>query len=104
MVGGTPTGYFVYGTVSKILRRNKVVYISFEKINDTPFTLVVFEPHFSHFTYKDKQLLGKDVLVYGFFKKNEFNGNKETEMVIKSNKYTTYIHIDFFNLARKIIF
>lgn len=80
-------GYFVYGTVASISRLEKVVFIDFEKVNDTSFTLVVFEKYFKHFTYKTGDLEGYDILVYGFLKKNEYNGKNKTEMVIKSNKY-----------------
>lgn len=81
------TGYFVFGTVTNFYDATKLFTLILKKVDDTPFTLVVFEPHFKYFTYKDDQLLNMDVLAYGFFKKNDFNGKNETEMVIKSNKY-----------------
>ncbi|MEF3304157.1 hypothetical protein [Paenibacillus sp. GYB003] len=81
------TGYFVYGTISKVTRLEKVIYIDFEKIDDIGFTLVVFEKYFKYFTLKDKDLVGFDVLVYGMLKKNEHKGKNSTEFLIKSNKY-----------------
>lgn len=80
--------YFIHGRVSKVVRREKVWYIVFEAMGSSFFSLVVFEKHFSHFTLKDTDLLGKDILAYGYLKKNEFNKDRPaTEMIIKSNKY-----------------
>ncbi|MEF2247977.1 hypothetical protein [Paenibacillus sp. IITD108] len=80
-------GYFVFGTISKIKRLEKVIYIDFEPVNEKTFTLVVFEKYFKHFTYKDEDLINYEVIAYGMLKKNEHNEMKKTEMLIKSNKY-----------------
>lgn len=81
------TGYFVYGTVQKIVKREKVLYINFKEQDDTPFTLVVFEKYFPHFTYTEEELADKKILAYGFLRKNDFNNKRLTEMVIKSDSY-----------------
>ena len=79
--------YFVYGRINKVIRREKVYYINFEAINNVVFSLVVFDKYFKYFTYKDEQLVGKNVLAYGFrLKKNEFKGKNTSELVVKSNK------------------
>lgn len=84
-------GYFVYGKISKVLRREKVCYINFEPLDEVDFTLVIFEKYFKHFTYKNEDLEGKDVLVYGQLRKNQFGEIEKTEMLIKSNKYLEVI-------------
>ncbi len=80
-------GYFVFGTIEKVTRLEKVIYIDFEPVNEVTFTLVIFEKYFKHFTYKDDELKGFEIIVYGMLKKNDHHGRSKTEMVIKSNKY-----------------
>lgn len=80
--------YFVYGTIRKVIRREKVIYLNFEPINNVVFSLVIFDKYFKHFTYKDEQLIGRKILSYGFrLIKNEFKGKNTSELHIKSNKY-----------------
>jgi hypothetical protein len=79
-------GYFVYGKVCKMIKREKVIYINFEE-TETPFTIVIFQKYWGDFTYNEKQLVGKDVLVYGHLRKNEYQDKQLTEMIIKSDKY-----------------
>lgn len=79
--------YFVYGTIEKVIRREKVIYINFKPVNDVNFSLVIFDKYFKHFTYTDEQLIGKHVLATGYLKKNIYKDKNTTEMVIKSNKY-----------------
>lgn len=84
--------YFIHGRVEKVVRREKVWYIKFQAEDTSFFSLVVFEKHFKHFTLKDADLVGKDILAYGYLKKNEFNKDKPaTDMIIKSNKYLVYL-------------
>ena len=78
---------FVYGIVEQILRRRKVHYINFKPVNNVLFSLVLFEPYFPYFNYKDEQLLGKKVLAWGQLRKNTYNDKNTSEMIIKSNKY-----------------
>lgn len=87
-----PVPYFVHGTVSKIHRREKVWYISLDA-EDTPyFTLVIFEKYFRNFTYKDDELIGKEILAAGPLKKNDYNKERHaTEMIIKSDKYIEFL-------------
>lgn len=80
--------YFVHGTVDKVIRRDKVWYVNFTN----NFSLVVFERNFKHFTYKDEQLVGKEILAYGYLKKNTFIKERQsTEMLIKSNRYLEFL-------------
>lgn len=84
--------YFIHGKIEKVIRLPKVWYINFEVINESYFTLVVFEKHFDKFTYIDEKLIGKEVLSYGYLKKNTYNKDRPvTEMVVKSNKYLEFI-------------
>ncbi|KZE67959.1 hypothetical protein AWM68_17455 [Fictibacillus phosphorivorans] len=83
--------YFVYGTVENVIRREKVYYISFKPTNNVSFNLVVFDKYFKHFTYRDEQLIGKDIVAWGGLKKNIYKDKNTTEMVIKSNKYLEYL-------------
>ncbi|MEN8698459.1 hypothetical protein [Bacillus infantis] len=84
--------YFVHGTIEKVIRRDKVWYINFTNKGDCYFSIVVFESHFKHFTYKDEQLIGKDILAYGYLKKNTFSKDRQsTEMMIKANKYLEFL-------------
>ncbi|RHW36069.1 hypothetical protein D1B31_18500 [Neobacillus notoginsengisoli] len=83
--------YFVFGTVEKLIRREKVYYINFKPVNDVMFSLVIFDKYFKHFTYTDEQLIGKNVLATGLLKKNVYKDKNTTEMVIKSNKYLELI-------------
>lgn len=84
--------YFVHGTVDKVIRREKVWYINFLVEDGCYFSLVVFERHFKHFTYKDEELIGKDILAYGYLKKNTFSKDRQsTEMLIKSKKYVEFL-------------
>lgn len=83
--------YFVYGTVEKLIRREKVYYINFKPVNDVMFSLVIFDKYFKHFTYTDEQLVGKNILATGLLKKNVYKDKNTTEMVIKSNKYLEFL-------------
>ncbi|QCJ45399.1 hypothetical protein FAY30_25955 (plasmid) [Bacillus sp. S3] len=83
--------YFVYGTVEKLIRREKVWYINFKQVNDVMFSLVIFDKYFKHFPFSDEQLVGKNILATGFLKKNVYKEKNTTEMVIKSNKYVEFI-------------
>lgn len=80
------TGYFVYGKVAKMIKREKVMYINFEE-KDVPFTVVIFQQYWNDFSYSEKQLIGKDVLVYGHLRKNDYQDKQLTEIIIKSDKY-----------------
>mgnify|MGYP001359432984 CR=1 FL=1 len=83
--------YFIYGVVKKVIRREKVIYITFHT-SDYFFTLVVFEKYFKHFTYSDDDLIDKEILATGYLRKNEFQKDKpSTEMIIKSNKYIEFL-------------
>ncbi|MFE6169375.1 hypothetical protein ACFVP8_16130 [Viridibacillus arvi] len=87
-----PVPYFIHGKVSKVIRREKVWYINFLSENAAHFTLVVFDRYFKHFTLKDEDLIGKEILAVGTLKKNSFNREKQiTEMIIKSNKYIEFL-------------
>lgn len=80
--------YFVYGTIEKVVRREKVIYINFKSTDSTTrFSLVVFDRYFKHFTLSDNELIDKAVLVAGSLRKNTFNDKNTTEMIVKSNKY-----------------
>lgn len=85
--------FFVYGKIEKVTRREKVYYISFVIENETKpsFTVVIFQQYFDNFTYTDAQLIGRKVLVYGQLRKNTYNGKNLTEMVIKSDKYLSFL-------------
>ncbi|MFS1519508.1 hypothetical protein V1503_24075 [Bacillus sp. SCS-151] len=83
-------GYFVYGKIQKIVKREKVMYINFYPVNDVNFTIVVFERYWKEFSYKESQLKDKDVLIYGHLRKNDFQQKQETEMLIKSKKYLEF--------------
>lgn len=84
--------YFIHGRIDKIIRLEKVWFINFEAKDASFFSLVVFEKYFKHFTLKDEELIGKDVLAYGYLKKNEFNKDRPaTEMTVKSNKYLEFL-------------
>ncbi|MDO6657472.1 hypothetical protein [Anaerobacillus sp. 1_MG-2023] len=85
------TGYFVYGKVERILRREKVYFISMAAINGIEFSLVIFDKYFKHFTYSDAQLIGKDILAYGFLRKNTYHEKNTTEMIIKSDKFIEFL-------------
>ncbi|PGT83275.1 hypothetical protein [Bacillus sp. AFS040349] len=84
-------GYFVYGTVESVIRREKVYYINFEPLNSVSFSLTIFDRYFKHFTYSDDELIGKHVLAYGYLQKNEYNKKNTTIMTIKSDKYIEFI-------------
>lgn len=85
--------YFIHGTVDKVIRRDKVWYINFSPTVEGFFSLVIFDKHFKYFTLKDDDLLNKDILAFGYLKKNTFQKDtrKATEMVIKSNKYIEFL-------------
>lgn len=83
--------YFIYGVVEKVVRREKVWFISLTS-DKYFFTLVIFEKYFKHFTYRDEELLNKEILAMGFLRKNEYVKEKpSTEMVIKSDKYIEFL-------------
>ncbi|WP_240420295.1 hypothetical protein [Paenibacillus periandrae] len=84
-------GYFVYGRISEIKKREKVMYISLEKVNDIPFTIVIFEKHFKFFKISEDKLIEKDVLIYGILRKNDYQERNTTEIVIKSDKYIEFL-------------
>jgi hypothetical protein len=79
-------GYFVFGKVAKIIKRERVKFVVFEETN-VPFTIVIFQKHWNEFSYTESQLIGKDVLVYGHLRKNEFQDKQLTEIIIKSDRY-----------------
>ncbi len=79
-------GYFVYGKVTRLIKREKVMYINFEE-QSVPFTIVIFLKHWQDFSYTEKQLASKDVLVYGHLRKNQFQDKNLTEIIIKSDSY-----------------
>jgi len=83
--------FFVYGRVERFVRLQKVMYISFETINDVSFTIVLFEKHWKYFELTEKDLIGKKVLVYGILRKNDYNDKKQTQIVIKSDDYIGFI-------------
>jgi hypothetical protein len=62
------------------------MYLNFEEKN-VPFTIVIFQKHWKDFSYSEKQLEGKDVLIYGHLRKNDYQDKQLTEMIIKSDKY-----------------
>ncbi|SDO18802.1 hypothetical protein SAMN04487897_109149 [Paenibacillus sp. yr247] len=84
-------GYFVYGRVQDFLRRDKVWFVRLEKVNDVPFTIVIFDKHFKHFTLSEEKLKGKDILIYGVLRKNEYQDRQTTEIIIKSDKYIEFL-------------
>ncbi|WP_078557103.1 hypothetical protein [Bacillus alkalicellulosilyticus] len=84
-------GYFVYGTVENVLRREKVWYINYKIVDNTMFSLVLFDKYFKHFSYSDEQLVGKTILAWGQLKKNTFNDKNTTEMSIKSDRYIEFL-------------
>ncbi|MCM3619807.1 hypothetical protein M3936_19740 [Sutcliffiella horikoshii] len=82
------TPYFVYGKVERVIRREKVYFIAFESYNNSKFSLVVFDKYFKHFSLRDEQLVGKEVISYGYLKKNAYNQDiKRSELSIKSDKF-----------------
>lgn len=83
--------YFIYGVVQKIVRREKVCFINLAS-DSYFFTLVIFEKYFKHFSYRDEDLLNKEILAMGFLRKNEYQKDKpSTEMIIKSNDYIEFL-------------
>lgn len=84
--------YFVHGCIERVVRRDRVWYISLSKTDKGYFSLIVFDRHFNHFTYKDSELIGQEVLAYGYLQKNDYHKDKKsTEMVIKSNQYIEFL-------------
>lgn len=84
--------YFIHGKIDKVIRLKKVCYISFTVVEDTSFSLILFQRYFKHFTLTDDKLVGKDILAYGMLKSNEFNKDKpSTEMIIKSERYIEFL-------------
>lgn len=84
--------YFIHGQIEKVTRLDKVWYINFTTVDDTFFSLILFERYFKHFTLKDSELIGKNILAYGMLKKNEYNKDKpSTEMIIKSEQYIQFL-------------
>ncbi len=83
--------YFVYGVVENVIRREKVWFINLTS-ETYFFTLVIFEKYFKHFTYRDEDLINKEILAMGFLRKNEYTKDKpSTEMIIKSDKYIEFL-------------
>lgn len=83
--------YFVYGKVEKVIRREKVWYITLHS-QRYYFTLIIFERYFKHFTYRDEDLLDKEILAMGYLRKNDYQKDSQsTEMVIKSDKYIEFL-------------
>lgn len=80
-------GYFVYGLIDRVIKREKVMYINFKKEDDVPFTIVIFQKYWKEFSYTEEDLVGQHALVYGNLRKNEYEGNQKTEMLIKGDKY-----------------
>lgn len=85
------TSYFIYGEVENVIRLEKVIFIAFKPINNVPFSLVIFDRFFRHFTYSDSELKGKKVLAWGYLRKNTYQDKNTTEMAIKSNKYIEFL-------------
>lgn len=84
--------YFIHGVIDRVIRREKVWYINFKALDDGYFSLIVFDRHFHHFTLKDDELIGKDVLAFGTLRKNTFKESiQSTEMVIKTNQYIEFL-------------
>ena len=84
--------YFIHGKIDKVIRREKVWYINFQTPAEYYFSLVLFDRHFQHFTYSDKDLIGKEIMACGLLKKNKYKEEKKsTEMIIKSNKYIEFL-------------
>jgi hypothetical protein len=83
--------YFVYGKIQDVRKLEKVMYIDLIKENDHPFTIVVFADYYKHFKYEPSEIINKDVLIYGELRKNEYNGAKKTEIIIKTSKYLEFI-------------
>jgi hypothetical protein len=84
-------GYFIYGRVEDIQRREKVINIRLEKVNEIPFTIVIFEKYCQHFKLSDEVLKAKDVLIYGMLRKNDYQDRSTTEILIKSSKYIEFL-------------
>lgn len=84
--------YFVYGKIEFAVKREKVMYINFEKIDDTKITVVLFDKYFKYFSYEPESLIGKDVIVWGDVRKNSFRDVHSTEVIIKSDKYIEFIN------------
>lgn len=84
-------GYFIYGTVYQVTKLEKVMYISLEKVDDIPFTVVIFEKHWKHFRYSEGDLKGKNILIYGQLRRNVYGGNEKSQIIIKSDKYIGFI-------------
>lgn len=82
-----PCGYFVYGKVERIAKRKKVKYINFTSEEKETFTIVLFNKYWKHFSYSDADLKGREILVYGYLRKNTYGDKNQTEMMIKSDKY-----------------
>lgn len=83
--------YFIYGVVQKVVRREKVWFINLAS-DSYFFTLVIFEKYFKHFSYRDEDLLNKEILAMGFLRKNEYQKDKpSTEMIIKSDDYIEFL-------------
>lgn len=84
--------YFIHGRIDRVIRRDKVWYINFVPTENGFFSLIVFDRHFKHFTLKDEELVGKEVLAFGMLKKNTYQKEKKsTEMIIKSNQYLEFL-------------
>ncbi|MGI2295546.1 hypothetical protein [Paenibacillus sp. GXUN7292] len=83
--------YFVYGKVLEVTTREKVTYLDVESERDKPFTLVVFRDYYKNFTSFESfdVLKGRDVLVYGQLKKNDFENRKKCEIIVTTEKYMT---------------
>ncbi len=83
--------YLVHGEIEAINRREKVIYLNFKKINNIPFSIVIFEKYFKYFTYTDEELIGKYILCWGHLHKNTFNDKSFTNLLIKSDEYIEII-------------
>lgn len=84
--------YFIYGEITKIVRLDKVWYFNMGESSSSPFTLVVFERNFKHFTYTDEELLNRPILVTGRLKKNDYKKDEfVTEMIIKANSFIEFL-------------
>lgn len=84
--------YFVYGVIETVLRREKVIYINFKPVNKILFSLIVFDKYFKYFTYRDEELIGKQVLAWGVLQKNTYKEKNTTEMAIKSDRYIEIVN------------
>ncbi len=84
--------YFVYGTVRSARKMEKVFYVDLEESgSEHPFTMVIFEKYFKHFPLKPDELIGRDVLVYGELRKDEYKEIRRAQIILKTIKLLEFI-------------